>query len=199
MTTNRIEAFSDGVIAIIITIMVFDLKLPEKTGPLEANTYWLVLGSMLPKLASYVISFLVLAIMWVNHHQLFHQIRSANGTLLWLNIHLLFWMSLIPFSTNVIGANIFLAEANLGYGFIFLMNSLSFWLLRDYATHRGRLMHPKILDDKKRRAKYKSGLGVVLYALSMPAAYLSVYLSFILFIAVPAIYFVPEKIIPEDS
>lgn len=117
ISTSRIEAFSDGVIAIILTIMVFDLKLHEI--PTD-KTVWNELTLLVPKFVSYAISFLMLAIMWVNHHQLFHQIKYTDRKLLWYSIHLLFWMSLIPFGTNFIGVNPMLWQAS-----FFLASSFS--------------------------------------------------------------------------
>src|SRR5262249_50008098 len=97
--TGRIEAFSDGVIAIIITIMVLELKIPEAVGTISAHEFWQSMQELLPKFISYVLSFIVVAIMWVNHHQIMHMIEKSDGKLLWYNVNLLFWMSLIPVST----------------------------------------------------------------------------------------------------
>ena len=138
--TARIEAFSDGVIAILITVMVFDLKINESIG--ETN-FWESLESIYPKFLAYGVSFLMIAILWVNHHQLFHQIKKSERALLWYNIHLLFWMSLIPFATNLVGANPILWQATSLYSLIFLANSWSFSLLRKY-VNKQNLLHKTI-------------------------------------------------------
>ncbi|MCU0391620.1 MAG: TMEM175 family protein [Thermoflexibacter sp.] len=197
MTTNRIEAFSDGVIAIIITIMVFDLKVPEIAGGINSANVWRVLLSVLPKFISYLISFIILAIIWINHHQMFQQIKKSSITLLWLNNLLLFCLSLIPFSTNFIGANPLLPEAEFFYGIIFFMNATSFWLLRNYAI-KAKLVSEKISERTKQRIRVKNLLSIAIYLFSAFSGYISPYISFILFIIVPAIYFIPEKITTEN-
>lgn len=195
ISTNRVEAFSDGVIAIIITIMVFDLKF--QNVPTAANLR-AEAGVLLPKMLSYALSFLVLAIMWVNHHQLFHQIRQTDRPLLWLNIHLLFWMSLIPFVTSFIGASPLLPQASAAYGLVFFFCATSFALLRNYAAGKANLVHETISTQRMRRAQQKNLLGVSLYLLAALAAFLSVYISFVCFLIVPVMYFIPEKIIHEN-
>lgn len=192
--TARIEAFSDGVIAILITIMVFDLKLQEVPTQL---TIWNELGNLAPKLISYVISFLVLAIMWVNHHQLFHQIRHTDRQLLWYSIHLLFWMSLIPFGTNFLGANPWLWHASFLYGIIFSMSAFSFSLLRNYVIKR-ELLYDTISKQAHIRIRNKNRFAVGIYLLAACLSMVSVYLSFILFLVVPAMYFIPEKITHQE-
>jgi uncharacterized membrane protein len=193
MSKNRLEAFSDGFIAIIITIMVFDLKIPENTSMQEP---WQVLKLLLPKLIAYTFSFLVLAVMWVNHHQLLHQIKRIDGGFLWLNIHLLFWMSLIPFSTNFMGLNPFLPEADMVYGLIFFMNALSFTFLRKYAEVK-KMLHDIYTEQFKQRMFIKNLIGISCYFIAAFGSYVSVYISFALFLLVPAMYFMPEKI--EDE
>ena len=193
ITTNRLEAFSDGVIAIIITIMVFDLKFQNVPTPANLG---MEVRLLLPKFLSYALSFLVLAIMWVNHHQLLQQIKQTDRKLLWLNIHLLFWMSLIPFVTSFIGASPWLPQASAAYGAVFSFAALGFLLLRNYAN-RAQLMHEKISQQGKRRAQYKNYLGVSLYISAAAAAFISVYISFVCFLIVPAMYFMPEQILHD--
>jgi uncharacterized membrane protein len=189
MSKNRLEAFSDGFIAIIITIMVFDLKIPENNALKEP---WAILQLLLPKIISYTFSFLVLAVMWVNHHQLLQQIKHITGGFLWLNIHLLFWMSLIPFSTNFMGLNPFLPEADMVYGLIFFMNALSFTFLRSYAEFY-QLLHDFYPEKYKRKIFIKNLLGMSFYFIAAFGAFVSVYISFTLFLIVPAMYFMPDK------
>ncbi|MCG9912126.1 MAG: TMEM175 family protein [Flavobacteriales bacterium] len=189
ISTGRLEAFSDGVIAIIITVMVFDLKLQEI--PTD-NTVWDELLKLVPKLISYAISFLMLAIMWVNHHQLFHQIKRTDNKLLWYNIHLLFWMSLIPFGTHFIGANPWLWQSSLFYGVIFFMNALSFTLIRNYVIENDIL-----LDSINKKAhikiRNKNRLALFIYFLAAIFSLISVYIAFAMFLMVPAMYFKPDN------
>jgi uncharacterized membrane protein len=195
ITTNRIEAFSDGIIAILITIMVFDLKIPDTAS--EA-IFWQEIKQIIPKFISYVVSFIMLAIMWVNHHQLFHQIKHTDRKLLWYSIHLLFWMSLIPFCTNFIGEKPYYLESSFFYGLIFFMSALSFTLLRGYVI-KSNLLHETI--DKKRHIKIKKKnlIALCIYAVGALMGIISVYLSFTFFLIVPMMYFIPEKIIHENK
>jgi uncharacterized membrane protein len=191
MTTNRIEAFSDGIIAIIITIMVFDLKLSNNVE--EAN-FWQIIYALLPKFTSYTLSFLTVAIMWINHHQLFHLFKKIDRPLLWLNLLLLFWMSLIPFVTNLLGDNPHLSVTCMAYGFVMLMNSASFLLLRHYADCHEDLLKTPLSPERKRRSFRKNIVGVSIYFLTIPLALVSVYCSFIGFLLVPLMYFLPENV-----
>src|SRR5579864_6625062 len=123
MTTNRLEAFSDGVIAIIVTIMVLELRAP-------AQPTWSALLKVAPVFLSYGLSFLVVAIMWVNHHHLIHAVRSVTARLLWSNLNLLFWMSLVPFVTDFLGKNYRNPMAVALYGLDLALCGTSFYLLR---------------------------------------------------------------------
>ncbi len=193
--TNRIEALSDGVIAIIITVMIFDLKIQSLT---KEEMVWEELMMLTPKFVSYALSFLSLSIMWVNHHQLFHQIRNTDGRLLWYNIHLLFWMSMVPFGTNFIGSNPFLWQASLVYGIIFFMNAQSFTLLRKYVVEK-ELLYEGISRKAHLRIRNKNRLAQGLYLLAGISAVFSVYISFMIFVIIPAMYFTPEKIIHQTA
>lgn len=188
--TSRIEAFSDGVIAILITIMVFDLKVNE---PLLEENFWSSLESMILKFLAYGVSFLMLAILWVNHHQLFHQIRESDRPLLWYNIHLLFWMSLIPFGTNLIGSNPMLWQATSFYNLIFLMNSWSFSRLRSYVNQKN-LLHEVVSPKAQKRILQKNKIAQAVYLGAALLSPVSVYLSFGLLLLVTSMYFIPEKI-----
>jgi len=191
ITANRLETFSDGVIAIIITIMVFDLKFANIP---TADNLRAEARVLLPKLSSYALSFLTLAIMWVNHHQLFHQVRQTDRRLLWLNLHLLFWMSLVPFVTNLLGASPWLPQSSAAYGLIFFLCAFSFTLLRNHTAGKMELRHAPLSTQLMRRTQRRNRLGMGLYLLATLAAFVSVYLSFACFLIVPAMYFIPEKI-----
>ncbi|MFM2375810.1 MAG: hypothetical protein RLZZ165_907 [Bacteroidota bacterium] len=192
--TQRIEAFSDGVIAIAITVMVFDLKLGGV--PTEDNV-WDLLQQVGPKFVCYVLSFIMLGIMWVNHHQLFHQIVHSDRKLLWYSMHLLFWMSLVPFCTNFVGANPLLPHASLCYGLVFFGNAMAFTLLRTYA-YRAGIVHAHVSERASRRARIKNWIAMGTYLIAAFASFVSVYVSFSLFLLVPTMYFVPERVL-EDS
>ena len=197
--TGRLEAFSDGVIAIIITIMVFDIKFPVVDFHVTRSIVEHDLQLLAPRLVAYLFSFLVVGILWLNHHHLFHLIQVVDEKLLWLNLHLLFWMSLIPFPTSMIGSNPMLADSAAVYGAVLTMCSLAFTLMRGYAI-RKKLMQQ---DDKKlnrevykvnRRARLKNIFGTLAYAAAIPLAYVSVYISFACFCIPPVLFFIPEGV-----
>jgi uncharacterized membrane protein len=184
MKTTRLEAFSDGVIAIILTIMVLELKVPHDTDPAALVAKW-------PIFMSYVLSFLIVAIYWVNHHHLVHLASKVDGPTLWWNLHLLFWMSLIPFATAYMGENHLMPFAVALYGFVALCCGWGFSLLRQ-AIARQQREDPK-LAQLHRRLGRKNYLGLAIYAISVPAAFVNVWLSLVL-IATPAVmYFFPDR------
>jgi uncharacterized membrane protein len=183
----RLEAFSDAVIAIIVTIMVLELKVPEHVS--EKGLLHGLLLPMAPKLVSYATSFLVVAIMWGNHHALMATVHNATRTILWLNNHLLFWMSLIPFSTAFLGENPWLPDAYAVYGFVLAAACSAFALLRWHASSQGR--GDSELARVHRQVLSKSILATTLYAASVPLAYISVPAAIAIFIAVPAMFFLP--------
>lgn len=178
-------------IAIIITVMVFDLKVHEIASD---KTVTGEIGKLVPQFVSYVISFLTLAIMWVNHHQLFHQIQHTDRRLLWYSIHLLFWMSMVPFGTNFIGSNPMLWQASFCYGTIFFMCALSFTMLRGYVVS-ANLLHDTIHKEAHIRISHKNRIALLIYLAGAFSGAVSVYISFLLFLVVPAMYFIPEKIV----
>lgn len=185
ISSNRIEAFSDGVIAIIITIMVFDLKVSASASALELWTQ--LTGALLPKLLWYTLSFLMLAIMWVNHHFLFHDIQKSDAGLVWLNMHLLFWMSLVPFVTNLVGENTWLYPSVLLYAFVFLMNAVAFTLIRKHGI-KAKLFHAHVTETRHLKAAKRNRFAISLYAIAGLSSLLNVYLSFALLILVPGMY-----------
>jgi uncharacterized membrane protein len=178
---GRLEAFSDGVIAIIITIMVLELKVPQD-GSAKA------LLALTPVLLSYALSFLVVAIMWVNHHHLIHVIPRVDGALLWWNNHLLFWMSLVPFSTAFLGGHsrsplaVSLYAANLS------LTALSFVTLRTAVARRDAERLDLHLHQRR-----KNLMSLGLYLSAIPLAQVSVWVSYGVFVLVPALYFMPER------
>ncbi|HLP92593.1 MAG TPA: TMEM175 family protein [Saprospiraceae bacterium] len=187
LTKNRIEAFSDGVIAIIITIMAFDLKVPELRTDAVQQDVWETLWSVVPKVLSYMLSFVVLAIMWLNHHILFDKIPHTTIKMVWYNMFLLFAMSLIPMPTHFMASHPFLPEAVMFYGLILFLNALGFFLLRRYVEVQAQLIPYNAMVQKSNL------ISTLLYFLSIPLAFVSVYLSFLIFIGIPVWYFLPDR------
>jgi len=184
MTTSRLEAFSDGVIAIIVTIMVLELHSP-------AQPTWRALIKVAPTFISYGLSFLVVAIMWVNHHHLIHAVREVTARLLWSNLNLLFWMSLVPFVTEFVGKNYHEPMAVALYGLDLALCGCSFYILRtELVRQEGADGNLRDYHDSIQR---KNAFSAGLYFLSAPLAYVSVYASSFIFALIPALYFLPEK------
>lgn len=201
--TTRVEAFSDGVIAIIITIMVLLLKLPNIDKDLTARALATHLHQQTPYFAAYVFSFMMVGIFWTNHHHMYHLLEKTDDRLLLLNLFFLFWMSLIPYTTALMGANPLLAPSAALYGFVMLMTTFSLALMRNH-TLKKKLVHR---DEDRRltttiyrvslKARTKNWLGVGAYLLSIPLAYIYIYLAFICFLIPPIIFFIPHGIDDE--
>ena len=183
MTKGRLEAFSDGVLAIIITIMVLELRPPEEATVEGLFALW-------PKLLSYVLSFVYLGIYWNNHHHLLRAARTVSGSVLWANLHLLFWLSLVPAGTAWIGETGFAPIPVAIYGFLALMPAIAFTLLV-LSLMRARGQNPELAEALGRDLKGK--LSIVLYAASIPIALLLPYLSLAIFVVVAAMWFVPDR------
>jgi len=184
MTTNRLEAFSDGVIAIIITIMVLELRAP-------AQPTLAALIKVSPVFLTYALSFLVAAIMWVNHHHLIHAVHSVTARLLWSNLYLLFWMSLVPFVTDFMGKNYREPMAVALYGLDLFFCASGYYLLRrELIRQSGNDLE---MVEHHQRIQRKNAFSGGLYLLSVPLAYVSIYASFFIFALIPAMYFLPEK------
>ncbi len=186
--TNRLEAFSDGVIAVIITIMVLELKVPRDTTLVS-------LRGILPQFLSYLLSFLVVAIMWVNHHHMLHSARRADARLLWSNNALLFWMSLVPFVTAYMGNNPSDPRAIALYGVVLSLCSVSFAVLRSAIIQHHR-DNPDMVRYH-RHVQSKNLYSVLLYAASVPLAFEDVRISFFIFVFVALSYFLPERKLAE--
>ncbi len=183
MGKNRMEAFSDGVLAIIITIMVLELKVPHGE---ELAT----LAPLVPLLLSYVLSFIYVGIYWNNHHHLLHVATKVSGGMLWANLHLLFWLSLLPFVTGWMGENHFSALPTAMYGGVLLMASIAYWILAR------RIILGEGEDSIVARAIGKDHKGVIsnaLYALAIPLAFVAQWMAQLLYIAVALMWLVPDR------
>jgi uncharacterized membrane protein len=183
MTKGRLEAFSDGVIAIIITILVLELKVPhdESLG---------ALGPLIPVFLTYVLSFVYLGIYWSNHHHMLHATDRVSGSILWANLHLLFWLSLVPFTTGWMGENHFASTPSALYGVVLLMAAIAYWILqrRIIASQGpGSLLARAIGND------WKGKLSPILYLAAIPLAYASHWIAQAIYVAVALIWLVPDR------
>lgn len=184
MGKGRLEAFSDGVLAIIITIMVLEIKVPHGNIPED-------LKPLLPVFMSYVLSFIYIGIYWNNHHHLMHIAHKVNGAVLWSNIHLLFWLSLVPFATAWMGENHFSKWPVILYGFIMMMSGLAYYIL----AHSLTAVHGKDSALAQAIGKDKKGiLSIVLYIAGIIASVLiHPWVGFSLYVVVAAIWFIPDR------
>jgi uncharacterized membrane protein len=183
MSKGRLEAFSDGVIAILITIMVLELKVPHGEDPAA-------LRPLLPVFLSYVLSFVMLGIYWNNHHHLLHAVRHVNGPILWANQHLLFWLSLVPFTTGWMGENHFAAWPVALYGLVLLLAGCAYFVLvRALIAHHS--------DDQRLATAVgrdaKGRLSVLIYALALPLAFVRPWLAWSLYVVVAVMWLIPDR------
>ena len=182
MKTTRLEAFSDGVLAIIITIMVLELKVPHAVD-LAA------LKPVLPRLLSYILSFIYLGIYWNNHHHLFQVTEQVSGGILWANLHLLFWLSLLPFSTAWMGENQLAPIPTAIYGFVLLMAGLAYYLLeRAIIAKEGRASFLAQAVGKEWKAK----ISLALYIAAIPLAFVSSWIASALYVFVALSWLIPD-------
>ncbi|MBI1216954.1 MAG: DUF1211 domain-containing protein [Rhodobacteraceae bacterium] len=184
-STARIEAFSDGVIAIIITIMVIDLRPP--VDAIDAGLVTGVLGPMAPKLASYALSFVIVAVMWVNHHELLRLAPGASRRLMWWNVNLLFWMSLIPMTTAILGERVFLPAAQILYAAVGFACATSFTLLRIHILRQS--------GSLGNRAAYlsiaRSLVGPLFYLAAIAGTFAGPYVALVMFCSVMVYFLFP--------
>ncbi|HET7898161.1 MAG TPA: TMEM175 family protein [Flavisolibacter sp.] len=183
MTKGRLEAFSDGVLAIIITIMVLELKIPHGDS-------WTDLKPLLAAFASYILSFMYIGIYWNNHHHMLHATSKVNGNVLWANAHLLFWLSLVPFATGWMGENHFTKAPVILYGVVLLMAGVAYYILAHCLT----ALHGKESSFTKALGNDKKGiLSVVLYITGIALSFLHPLLGFSVYTIVAVIWFIPDK------
>lgn len=183
MGKGRLEAFTDGVMAIIITIMVLELKAPHGET-LSA------LKPLLPVMVSYVLSFLYAGIYWNNHHHLFQAVHKVNGGVLWANLHLLFWLSLTPFTTAWMGENHFAPEPVALYGAVLLLCAIAYFILTKILL----ICHG--CDSRLARAlgrDFKGKISVVIYAIAIPLAFLQPWIAVSLYFVVAFVWLVPDR------
>jgi uncharacterized membrane protein len=183
MEKNRLEAFSDGVLAIIITIMVLELKVPHGV---ELSA----LKPLLPVFLSYVLSFIYLGIYWNNHHHMLHTVKRVSGGILWANLHLLFWLSLFPFTTGWMGENHFAATPTAAYGTVLLMAAIAYFILqRVIIAWQGAdsLLARAIGSD------WKGKLSPPLYFIAVPLAFVSPWISCGTYAFVALIWLIPDR------
>ena len=189
MAKGRLEAFSDGVIAVLITIMVLELKVPHGTD-LET------LRPLVPVFLTYVLSFVYLGIYWNNHHHMLHATDRINGGIMWANLHLLFWLSLVPFTTGWMGENHFAAFPTAVYGFVLLMAGIAYLI-----------MEMAIIRDQGPRSRlaaavgheFKGKLSAALYAIAIPLAFVNELIADTIYVCIALMWLVPDRRIERKA
>ncbi len=190
--TGRVEAFSDAVIAIVMTILILEIHVPQllQNTRLEA---WHAIADLGPKLISFALSFLVCAIIWVNHHHFFHPITAVNQKVLWHNNHLLFWTCIIPFATAFVGDYYTNPVVMAIYCFVLFMMALAFFLMLRYVFFSSTLL-PEAITPAARHLQFRRAIvGPVIYALATLSAFFNPTISIVLCFFVVAFYFVPQS------
>ena len=192
MSKSRLEAFSDGVLAIILTIMVLELKVPHGNSFAD-------LVPLVPVFLSYVLSFLYVGIYWNNHHHMLHTVHRVTGPILWANLHLLFWLSLIPVTTGWMGENSFSPAPSALYGAVLLMAAIAYFVLQQTIIRsqgEDSLLKRAVGDD------WKGKMSVVLYAAALPLAFLSELAAQGIYLFIALIWLLPdrriERILPRE-
>ena len=183
MNKGRLEAFSDGVLAVIITIMVLELKSPRGANLAALRT-------VIPVFLSYILSFVYIGIYWNNHHHLLHATQRVNGATLWANLHLLFWLSLVPFTTAWMGDNHFLSWPVAVYGVVLLFAGLAYFILTKTLIHlhgQGSTLGTSIGSDRKGK------ISIVIYAAAIPLAFVQPWIAGLCYVIVAIMWLVPDR------
>lgn len=184
MTKTRLEAFSDGVIAIIITIMVLELKTPH-------GAHWAEIKPLIPIFMCYVLSFVMLGIYWGNHHHLLHTVKSVDSAMIWANLHLLFWLSLIPFGTAWMGEDNFSSVTVAVYAALLSLCGIAYYIL----LYNIRKCHPhsKELQVPLQKQSRRGQISMVAYLLAIPAAFVHPAISGAIFVGVATLWLMPDR------
>jgi uncharacterized membrane protein len=184
MNKTRLEAFSDGVIAIIITIMVLELKVPH-------GSEWSNLAGLIPVFVSYLMSFIYLGIYWGNHHHLMHSITKVTSGIIWSNLNLLFWLSLIPFTTGWMGENHFATNTLALYSVSLLMPAFAYYILQSLVLKHH--LHPDEFELAHRKQNKKGQISLVCYILSIVFAFIAPVISGVFIVGVALMWIIPDK------
>ena len=188
MGKGRLEAFSDGVIAIIITIMVLEMKVPHGES-------FQALRPLLPIVLSYVLSFVYVGIYWSNHHHMLHACRQVSGTVLWANLHLLFWLSLFPFATGWLGENHFAQAPSVLYGLVLFMAAIAYWVLQQTIIAADG---PDSILKRAVGRDWKGKLSQVVYVVAIAATFRAAWIAQALYALMALIWLVPDRRIEHE-
>ncbi len=193
LSTNRLENFSDGVFAIILTLLAFQFKIPKFTEGIGLMYNFSELLTVAPNLLGFIFSFFFIAVFWVNHHSLYHAVKEVNIILIWYNIHSLFWISMIPFAIAMVGNHPHLAIAAISLGIVLFMASLAAFLLFRYCYIKSTLVDETLSLETIAKGNMRNIAAIVVTLLGILVAFKWVYLSYCVYFVVIIIFIIPLK------
>ena len=193
ISTTRLENFSDGVFAIVLTLLAFQFKVPNFSNDVDLMQNFYELVRIAPYLLGFIFSFFFIAVFWVNHHHLYHVIKETNGTLLWYNIYFLFWITMLPFAIAMVGDHPLVPLAAVSLGFVLFMASIAAYLLFRYSYVKSKLVDETLSTDSIKSGLSKNMLAIVITLIGILIAFKWVYVSYCVYFGVLIIYVNPLK------
>ena len=193
ISTTRLENFSDGVFAIVLTLLAFQFKVPKFSNDVDLMQNFYELVRIAPYLLGFIFSFFFIAVFWVNHHHLYHVIKETNGILLWYNIYFLFWITMLPFAIAMVGDHPLVPLAAVSLGFVLFMASVAAYLLFRYSYVKSKLVDETLSNDSIKSGLSKNMLAIVITLIGILIAFKWVYVSYCVYFGVLIIYVNPLK------
>ena len=193
ISTTRLENFSDGVFAIVLTLLAFQFKVPKFSNDVDLMQNFYELVRIAPYLLGFIFSFFFIAVFWVNHHHLYHVIKETNGILLWYNIYFLFWITMLPFAIAMVGDHPLVPLAAVSLGFVLFMASVAAYLLFRYSYVKSKLVDETLSNDSIKSGLSKNMLAIIITLIGILIAFKWVYISYCIYFAVLIIYVNPLK------
>ena len=194
ISTTRLENFSDGVFAIILTLLAFQFKVPNFSNDVDIIQNWHELVMMTPRVLGFIFSFLFIGVFWVNHHHLYHAVKETNSALLWYNINFLFWITMLPFAIAMVGDYPQIPLAAVCLGFDLLMTSIAAYLLLHYSYVKSKLVDETLSHESIKDGLNKNLLGIIITIVGILVAFKWVYISYCIYFVVLLIFVNPIKI-----
>ena len=194
ISTTRLENFSDGVFAIILTLLAFQFKVPNFSNDVDIIQNWNELVKMTPHVLGFIFSFLFIGVFWVNHHHLYHAVKETNSALLWYNINFLFWITMLPFAIAMVGDHPHIPIAAVCLGFDLLMTSIAAYLLLHYSYIKSKLVDETLSHESIKDGLNKNLLGIIITIVGILVAFKWVYVSYCIYFVVLLIFVNPIKI-----